>query len=59
MKELNANQLESLEGGKFWGKKCHWETSPQGCTETYYCDYYALWIKVDTVPMDLRQTGLC
>lgn len=59
MKELNANQLENLEGGKFWGKDCYWQTSPGGCSETYFCDYYTFWIKVDSDPKDFRQTGLC
>ncbi|MFW6220027.1 MAG: hypothetical protein ACOC33_04230 [bacterium] len=45
MKTLDFNQMENLEGGKFWGKhdyRCH--TTSLG---TYCCwDYAAFWIDV-------------
>lgn len=43
MKELNVNQLENLEGGKFWGSdNCRWEGN--ACYSYEVCDYYVLWI---------------
>jgi hypothetical protein len=51
MKKMNENQLQNLEGGKFWGStssNCVTESSGGGCYTTY-CDYtsYAFWIVVE------------
>lgn len=36
MKELNANQLENLEGGKFWGST---NTQTLDSSGMYYCTH--------------------
>ena len=43
MKELNLNQLENLEGGKFWGKETVCTTA--GCATTCYTNTYRFWIR--------------
>ncbi|WP_158838327.1 hypothetical protein [Polaribacter sp. L3A8] len=50
MKELNVNQLENLEGGKFIGKSCGGGGSIGGgkCVRT--CKYQVFWIKVSEGP---------
>ena len=48
MKELNVNQLENLEGGKFWGWTCSDEYYIGGtCYQT--CQHQVFWI-VDVSP---------
>lgn len=46
MKKMNENQLQNLEGGKFWGKTCGPEIHfPNGdCTQ--YCVFFAFWIRL-------------
>ena len=43
MKELNVNQLENLEGGKFWGSSESCTTA--GCATTCYTSKYRFWIR--------------
>jgi hypothetical protein len=43
MKELSLNKLESLEGGKFWGKTCG-KSYPIGNKTYRTCKYQAFWI---------------
>lgn len=46
MKELNVNQLENLEAGKFWGKSCgdSWSLEAGSCFRS--CSYSVFWIRV-------------
>lgn len=48
MKKLELNQMENLEGGKFWG----WgETRWSDCVDGYQLGtttYYMLWMNVDS-----------
>lgn len=47
MKELNVNQLESLEAGKFWGRSCRTHDMGVGqCLKT--CSSYIFWIRTRT-----------
>lgn len=46
MKELNVNQLENLEGGRFWGTECgDWGHIGGGCY-VRTCTYDVFWIEV-------------
>lgn len=48
MKKLEVNQMENLEGGKFWGTG-EW-TAMGSCTnghQTVYQNTYALWFVVE------------
>ncbi len=47
MKKLELNQMENLEGGKFWGwgpARCG---TCSGGVQLCTSNYYALWIVVD------------
>lgn len=48
MKELNVNQLENLEGGKFWGKTCGktFELEEGSCYRV--CTKFRFWIGFGT-----------
>lgn len=46
MKKMNENQLQNLEGGKFWGSDCGPQINfPDGTCFTY-CVSYAFWIRI-------------
>lgn len=58
MKELNVNQLENFEGGKFWGTDCSgatWGHVGGGCY-VRTCKRRAFWISYDTV---IQYAGNC
>jgi hypothetical protein len=46
MKELNVNQLENLEGGRFWGSETNCVYGD--CTKTCYKTKYRFWFDVGT-----------
>lgn len=68
MKELTLEQMETTQGGKFWGKgNCR--TKEGGaieyyehnggawdCRQEWTCDYFAFWFKV---ARDLDEWGGC
>lgn len=47
MKELNVNQLENLEGGRFWGETCSTGSIGGGQCVTS-CKYQMFWVTVST-----------
>lgn len=48
MKELNVNQLENLEAGKFWGTDCgQWGYLGGDCW-VRTCTYDVFWVEVDS-----------
>ncbi|MDD2279519.1 MAG: hypothetical protein PHD06_12455 [Bacteroidales bacterium] len=60
MKELTLEQMETTQGGKFWG----WDCVPTGemyimpngeCQEIWNCTRFMFWIEVDEEPV----TGGC
>jgi hypothetical protein len=48
MKKMNENQLQNLEGGKFWGWSCgrSYSIEPGSCYQN--CTHYVFWINNDT-----------
>ena len=58
MKTLSLNQMENLQGGKFWGSETNcvndgplvdWDGV---CGVTCYTDYYVFWIRMDSYESD-------
>jgi hypothetical protein len=47
MKKLNVENLEKIQGGKFWGSGNYYDTTGCDDGEKIVCnDYYIFWIKV-------------
>ena len=50
MKKLELNQMENLEGGKFWGTATTYGAcapnvdGTSGCTQGIYTQYFVMWI---------------
>ena len=52
MKELNVNQLENLEAGKFWGETCGKTYEIAGrCYQN--CKYQVFWVVVSSGPEEI------
>lgn len=48
MKKMNENQLQNLEGGKFWGWSCgsSYSIEPGSCYQN--CTHYVFWMNNGT-----------
>lgn len=48
MKELTLEQMETTQGGKFWGTNCVYDDD--GCRQWGTCTYQVFWIVVNEYP---------
>ena len=63
MKNLNFEQMECLQGGKFWGseRECSQQVYVgEGlCNWSCWTNYYVFWIDVDTYDVDAYYNQPC